>query len=105
MTKSKSAPAPSPRAARPKTSASGAGSPSQALFLSCAGRPRRPPAGRGATHLGTAALESFPLLGQLKERPEAYQAIRTLQRAAESRSLSAELLTAVRSDLSAAGAA
>ncbi len=50
-----------------------------------------------------SALESFPLLGQLKARPEVYQAIRTLQRAAESRSLSAEILTAVRSDLSAAG--
>ncbi len=51
-----------------------------------------------------SALESFPLLGRFKERPEVYQAIRTLQRAAESRSLSTEILTAVRSDLSAAGA-
>ncbi len=47
-----------------------------------------------------AALESFALLGQLKSRPEAYQAIRSLQRAAESRVLSAELLALVRSQLS-----
>ncbi len=52
-----------------------------------------------------SALESFPLLGRLKERPEAFQAIRTLQRAAENRTLSAEILAAVRSDLVAASAA
>ncbi len=51
-----------------------------------------------------SALESFPLLGQLKDRPEVFQAIRTLQRAAENRTLSAEVLAAVRSDLAAAGA-
>ncbi len=51
-----------------------------------------------------SALESFPLLGEFKGRPEVFQAIRTLQRAAESRSLTAELLAAVRSDLAAAGA-
>ncbi len=49
-----------------------------------------------------SALESFPLLGQLKSRPEAYQAIRTFQRAAESRALDVEILASVRSDLSAA---
>ncbi len=49
-----------------------------------------------------SALESFPLLGQLKNRPEAYQAIRALQRAAEKRALNPELLASLRSDLSSA---
>ncbi len=47
------------------------------------------------------ALESFPLLSQLKTRPEAYKAIRNLQQAAESRALNAEILASIRSDLSA----
>ncbi len=51
-----------------------------------------------------SALESFPLLGELKTRPDAFQAIRTLQRAAASGSLTAEVLASVRSELSAAGA-
>ncbi len=51
-----------------------------------------------------SALESFPLLGQLKNRPEAYQAIRTFRRAAESRTLNAEILALVRSNLSTASA-
>ena len=49
------------------------------------------------------ALESFPLLGQLKTRPEPYQALRLMQRAAESRVLDAEILASVRSTLSDSG--
>ncbi len=49
-----------------------------------------------------AALESFSLLRQLKSRPEAYQAIRTFQRAAESGTLQADILESVRAGLSAA---
>ncbi len=45
------------------------------------------------------ALESFPLLGLLRTRPEAYQALRFMQRAAKSRALDGEILASVRAAL------
>ncbi len=51
------------------------------------------------TNACRVALESFPLLGQLKTRPEAFTAVRILQRAAAERTLDVSVFETVRAGL------
>ncbi len=47
------------------------------------------------------ARESFPRLAQFKDRPEKFQALRTLQKAAVDQALDASVFESVRAGLSA----